>query len=90
MGRSLLNSNTLERAIFGAGRTEETVNEHGIVVGEGKMTTPLPPQVITTSGKFVVPSITSDEDALRQMMEEQTRGSSGRTFAKLKNLDKLS
>ena len=49
------------------------MNEHSIVVGEGKMIAPLPPQVIATSGKFVVPSITCDEDALRQMMEEQTK-----------------
>ena len=46
------------------------MNELVIVVGEGKMVEPLPPQVIATSGKFFVPSITCDEDALRQMMEE--------------------
>ena len=50
------------------------MNKHGIVVGEGKMIVPLPPQVIATSGKFFVSSITFDEDALRQLMEEKTKG----------------
>ena len=52
----------------------DVVTEHGIVVGEGKMIAPLPPQLIATSGKFVVHSFTSEEDALRIMMEEQMKG----------------
>ena len=49
------------------------MNENGIVVGEGKVIAPLPPQVIPTSRKFVVPSIKCDNDALTLIMEDQMK-----------------
>ena len=61
----------------------DLVNENGVVVGEGKMIAPLPPQMIATSGKFVVPSITCDEDAVRLMMEEQMKGKQWENLCKM-------
>lgn len=66
------------------------VNEHVIVVGEGKIISPLPPQLISTSGKFVVPRVTCDEYALRLMMQHQMKGKQWENLCKTEEFRKAS